>query len=300
MVRLNRNRFLVRAARAFFLLLAAYGSLLTTTAAQKIAVLTPDKNGPSESFAERLETSLAAKFKILNSSLSEAAFLSADAENPFNMTAAESKIIGAAVGCDFFLLVKSENLRRNSFAKKEYFEAYAAVYAVSARTGRLVFWKIQSVEAPESAAAEKRLAEAANALAGEISEKISLTAKAEFGEKPVPLEEIPAENSPAAKNFRPPLPYKRISPSYTPLANLYSIKATVEIEIDFDESGAIRRTAIIRWAGFGLDEAVTETVLKMNWRPAMRDGKPLPVRAVLRYNFKKIEKDEEAAARPLF
>jgi hypothetical protein len=52
------------------------------------------------------------------------------------------------------------------------------------------------------------------------------------------------------------------------------------------------RTQIVRWAGYGLDEAVTETVRRMNWRPATRGGKALPIRVLLRYNFKKIEKEE--------
>ena len=285
------NKLLHQTLRIFFLLLAAHG-LLLTVGAQRIAVLAPEKTGASESFAENLKTSLSEKFKVLNSSLSETAFLSVNAEKPFNMTADEAKIAGAAIGCDFFLLIKSENLRRFSLAKKEYFEAYAAVYAVSTRTGRLVFWKLQSFHGFESKTAEKLLFESVNDLAKEISEKLPVISAEELNEKAVKIEEIPAENSPGAKDFRSPLPYRRISPQYTATANLYSIAATVDIEVDFDESGRILKTQIVRWAGFGLDESVMETVRQMNWRPASRNGKPLPVRVLLRYNFKKIEKEE--------
>jgi len=224
--------------------------------------------------------------------MSEAAYLSAAPEKPFNLTREESKIIGEAIGSDFFLLVKSETLRRYSFEKKEYFESYAAVYTVSARTGRLVFWKLSSFNGSRAPDAERLLFESAEALARELSEKITLIAKEESNEKTAQLEEIPDPDSAAAKNFRAPLPYRRLSPPYTATANLYSIAATVEIEIDFDETGKILRTEIVRWAGFGLDEAVTETVRRMNWRPATRTGKPLPIRALLRYNFKKIDKEE--------
>ena len=82
------------------------------------------------------------------------------------------------------------------------------------------------------------------------------------------------------------------SPPYTALANLYRVTATVDIEVDFDESGVVSHTEIVRWAGFGLDEAVAETVRKMNWRPALKNGKAIPIRVLLRYNFKKIEKEE--------
>ncbi len=260
--------------------------------AQKIAVLTPEKNNLSESFAEKLENSLAEKFKVLNSSLSEAAFLSSNPEKPFNMTADEAKIIGEAIGCDFFLLVKSENLRRSSFEKKDYFESYTAVYAVSSRTGRLVFWKLKTFNGYNPKDAEKLLFDSTAELAKEISERLPNVSKDELNEKPAKLEEIPDENSTDAKNFRTPLPYKRISPPYTAIANLYSVAATVDIEADFDENGKILRTNIVRWAGFGLDESVAETVRKMNWRPATRNGKALPIRVLLRYNFKKLDKEE--------
>ena len=285
------NRYWSPAGRSVIFLLTAY-CLLLTAHAQKIAVLTPEKNAQSENFAEKLSNSLAEKFKVLDSSLSEAAFLSAGTEKPFNMTREEGKTIGAAIGCEFFLLVKAANQRRYSFEKKEYFESYAIIYAVSSRTGRLVLWKLQSFNGYNANDAENLLFDSTDALAREISEKLPVAAREELTEKRANLEEIPEENSPAAKNFRPPLPYRRISPPYTALANLYSVVATVDIEVDFDETGKILRTEIVRWAGFGLDESVAETVRKMNWRPATRDGKPLPVRALLRYNFKKIEKEE--------
>jgi TonB family protein len=266
--------------------------LFSPLAAQKIAVLTPEKTALSESFAEKLAASLSGKFKILNSSLSETAFLSASPEKPFNMTTDEAKIVGAAIGGDFFLLVKSENLRRYSSEKKEYFESYAAVYAVSARTGRLVFWKLQSFNGYNSKDADKLLFDSTGELVKEISGKLSAVAGEEFNEKPIKLEEIPDTDSPDAKNFRSPLPYRRMSPQYTATANLYSIAATVDIEVDFDENGKILRTEVVRWAGFGLDESVAETVRKMNWRPATRSGKAFPIRVLLRYNFKKIEKED--------
>ena len=276
----------------FALIVVSFILLQLSIFAQKIAVLAPEKNGQSESFAEKFESSLAGKFKIINSSLSETAFLSANVEKPFNMTAEEAKTVGAAIGGEYFLLVKCENLRRYSFEKKEYYESYAAVYAVSSRSGRLVFWKLQTFSGYTPKDADKLLFDSTDDLAKEISAKLTEVSKAELIEKRTKLEEIPDENSPAAKNFRPPLPFRRLSPKYTSIANLYSIEATVEIEIDFDENGWITQTDIVRWAGFGLDEAVTETVRRMNWRAATRNGKTLPIRALLRYNFKKIEKEE--------
>ena len=105
------------------------------------------------------------------------------------------------------------------------------------------------------------------------------------------MEELPDDNSPAAKNFRAPIPYRRIKPEYTTDAYLYDIKATVDIMVDLGHNGSILRTEIVRWAGYGLDESVEKAVRSMKWRPAERNGKPLPMRFLLRYNFKKFGKE---------
>jgi TonB family protein len=191
------------------------------------------------------------------------------------------------------LLVRADTLRRYSFEKKDFYESYAVVYAVSSRTGRLVFWKLINAETETAEKSERKLPDSINDLSAELSDKLKVVAKEESNEKPaVKLEELPAENSPEAKNFRPPLPYQRVKPEYTRIANFYSAEATVDIEVDVDENGKILKTEIVRWAGFGLDESVSETVRKMQWRAASRDGKTLPFRVLLRYNFKKIDRNE--------
>lgn len=287
------KRQLLSLAYALFFLLAAHCSLLAVSAQPKIAVLVPEKNAHSQTFAEKLETSLLKNFKVLDASLSESAYRSTAYEKPFNLSLAEAKTIGAAIGCDYFLLVKADTLRRYSFEKKEFYESYAAVYAVSSRTGRLVFWKLTSAEEKIAGESESKLLDSIKNLSAEISGKLKVADKEEPNEKFVAkLEELPAENSPEAKNFRPPLPYKRIRPEYTRIANLYGVEATVDAEVEVDEDGKILKTEIIRWAGFGLDESVAETIRKMQWRAASRNGKTLPLRVLLRYNFKKIEKDE--------
>ena len=268
-------------------------SLLAVSAQSKIAVLTPEKNAQTQTFAVNLEISLSNNFRVLDSSLSDTAFRSTKYEKPFNLSRKESKNIGAAIGCDYFLLVKAETLRRYSFSKKEFYESYAVIYAISMRSGRLVFWKLTNGEAETAEKAEGKLFDSMKDLSAEISDKLKTTSKEELDEKPtVKLEELPSENSPEAKNFRSPLPYKRIRPEYTKIANLYDIEATVDAEIDVDENGKILNIEIVRWAGFGLDESVAETIRKMQWRAASRDGKNLPLRVLLRYNFKKIESDE--------
>lgn len=258
--------------------------------AQKIAVLTPEKNAQSEKFAEKFTDSLSAKFKVLDKDLSEAAFLSVNPEKPFNLTVQDAKLIGEAIGCQYFLLVNAFNQRRYSFELKDHFESYAVIYAVSSRTGRLAFWTLKSFNGLTPENADKLLFDSTGDLTNELHEKLADIAKEELSAKSFPdFAEIPEKVLP---NFHPPLPYKRISPPYTEIASFYKVEATVDIEIYVNEMGEIVRTEIVRWAGFGLDESVAKTIRKMNWRPAEKDGKKIPIRALLRYNFKKIENEE--------
>jgi len=152
--KLNRqSKFSVQ---IFFCLLTAY-CLLLTAHAQKIAVLAPEKIGHSENFAEKFQNSLSMKYNVLDNSLSETAFRSAAFENSFNLSTGEAKNIGAAIGCEYFLLVKSATQRRSAFQKEEFYESFAAIYVVSSRTGRLVIWKLQTFEAAKPEKDEKLL-----------------------------------------------------------------------------------------------------------------------------------------------
>jgi hypothetical protein len=260
---------------------------------QKLAILTPEKTGQNAQFVPELEKAFEKKHSVLDNDLSESAYRSVNPETPFNMPSETARNLGAVIGCDYFLLVRSGNQRRTSLEKSSYFEAFAAVFVVSSRTGRLVFWRLQKFEAPAPAEADGLLSNSADGLAVEISGRLKAVTTEELAEKPArKLEEMPADGTPEAKAFRPPMPYKRIKPEYTSTAYLYSVAATVDVLLDVDESGNILHLEIARWAGYGLDEAVTDAVRKMNWRAGERNGNSLPVRVLLRYNFKKIEKEE--------
>ncbi len=256
--------------------------------AQKIAIVTPEKNAEAEVFAEKLDENLSEHFKIIDNSLSETAFNSIAYENPFNLTTDNSKNIGLRIGCDYFILIKSDSLRRFSFERKEFYESYAAIFVVGSRSGNLIFWKLLSRESENVGDSNKLLLDSTENLSIEVSEKIKENNETKTN-KLKEIRELPDADSPEVKNFRPPLPYKRIRPEYTQAANLYGIEATIDILVDVDENGEILHTEIVRWAGFGLDEAVAETVRKMNWKPASYKGENLPIRVLLRYNFKKIE-----------
>jgi Gram-negative bacterial TonB protein C-terminal len=260
--------------------------------AQRIALIDPEKAAQNEPFYSNLKASLSKQFVLLEDGMSEAAFNSVHPEMPFNMTTDTARNVGAVIGCEYFIMVRAASQRRTSLERSTYFEASAAVFAVSSRTGRLVFWKLQKFEASDAKKAETSLANSTGELAGEIREKLKTIKSEELAEKPdIKMEEPPTPDSAEAKNFRSPVPYKRVKPAYTTTAYFYNVAATVDALVDVDEKGSILRVEIVRWAGYGLDESVTEAIRKMNWRPGERGGKTLPVRVLLRYNFRKPDKE---------
>lgn len=276
------------------ILLTVFVALLLAAAVsgQRIGVISPDNQSQSIDIAERISTALSTRVKVVDLELARTAFDSVETPSAFNMTAEESKIAGAAIGCDYLLILRSETLNRFSLEKRGYFESYAAFWLISARTGRLVGFELVTFNGFNRADPLRLLEESAPATAATLFKHIAADAKSD----PVPIAtramEVPSSDSPEAARFRIPMSYRRVSPKYTQSANFYSIAATVDIDVELDVKGTIVRTEIVRWAGFGLDESVEEAVRAMNWRAAERDSKPVPVKFVLRYNFKKVEKDE--------
>ncbi|MGB7922483.1 MAG: energy transducer TonB [Pyrinomonadaceae bacterium] len=228
---------------------------------------------------------------------SRAAALGAGYAGSLNLTLEEARDLGAAIGSDFYITGDAQTLRRSPSDGPVFQEAYASVFIVSARTGRLVMW-----DRPSFAASKPEEAEAM--LLAELGRRavryIAAIRAAEENERqmralstahgvPV-IEEIPEADSPAAKAFRPPAPYRRQRPPYPETAARADAEATVDVMVDIETDGEVSRVEVVRWAGFGLDEGVVNTVRQMHFRPAMRDGVPVSMRALLRYNFRRPEK----------
>ena len=271
------------------ILIAVVCTLAFSAAAQRLALLQPVKEGGIPGFANSLGSDIAKHKRVIDTDLAESAYRSVEIADPFNMSADEARRVGSVVGCDRFLILRSALQRRAATGSDFYFEAYAVTYLVDCRSGLLLNWRLTNSEAKTEAEAIQGLLDKAAGLAvGIANHKVG--PRVDVPEFPEP----PPENSPDFAGLKLPVPYKRIRPEYTATAALYSVKATVDIEVDIDAEGRIASSRIVRWAGFGLDESVERAVRSMNWRPAMRNGKSLPMRVLLRYNFRKVEKDEEA------
>lgn len=265
-------------------------ALLATPAAvraQRYAVVDPAATDLSKRFVSELASEFGRKVSVLDLSLTASAFLAFAPDDPFNLDARTAGDIGSAIGCRYYVIVRTSLQRRSSFGKGEYFEAWAALYLVSARSGELVHWELFSFEGPTGETASQSLFSSAPSAAAKLAEAGN---RVEAENRHDPRSNvISVQADAAAEGIRPPMPYRRIKPVYTLLADLYSISATVDIEADIDVDGSVLGTRIVRWAGFGLDDSVRDAVNKMQWRPGEQKGQALPMRVLLRYNFRDID-----------
>lgn len=270
----------------------------TTERSPRIAVLDLGNSAFGIQAANDLHAALSSdkRLSLLDRELSRAAARGTGYNGSLNMTLSEARDLGSAIGCDFFVTGDAETLRRSASDRPSYYESYAAIFLVSARSGRLVRWHRPSVEAATLEAAAKPLRfELGDLKACQwLVEGVLRTTEAERNERARALEasapmieEVPEDDSPAALVLQTPRPYRRLRPAYPASAARAEAEATIDALADIDEKGEVGQIRIVRWGGFGLDEATEETIRQLHFYPAMRDGKPVAMRVLLRYNFRK-------------
>jgi TonB family protein len=249
--------------------------------------------------ADKLAISLKPKTSVvvLDRDQVRAAARGAGYEGSMSLTLNEARDLGAALGSDFFILGDAQTLRRSPSNGPVYFDSYASIFVVSARTGRLISWQRPAFMGDTATAAEQLLLSELSD--SEIQHRLSVAVhraqEDERGERELTTaEQIPIieaapddEKSATAEGLRLPRPYRRFVPAYPESAARAEAEATVDVLVDLDASGEVRRVEVARWAGFGLDEATVETVRRLHFFPAMRDGIAIPIRVLLRYNFRK-------------
>ncbi len=278
-----------------------------TFAASKVAVLDFGETETGRRAAAKLAKVLArdaGQITIVDQAQSRAAASGSGYQGSLNMTLAEARDLGAAIGCDFFVTGNAQTLRRSSSANPAYYESFANVFFVHAQTGKLLFWENLDTEADTNEAAEAELLNEINeGFAAKFSVAIRRTGedeqlrrqarerKLETPIETLSFEDVPEENDPAAKDFRTPQPYRRLRPRYTDAAARFEVEAIVDVTVEIDVEGRVQNVDVLRWAGYGLDQSVVETVRQLHFRPAMRTGRNVPVRVLLRYNFRRPPKE---------
>lgn len=98
------------------------------------------------------------------------------------------------------------------------------------------------------------------------------------------LEGIVAE--PLRAGMKPPIPIYKLEPEYSEQGRKARIQGTVIVDGVIDENGGTRALKIREGLGFGLDEQAIDAVKKWKFRPATKDGKPLPVYGTFYLTFR--------------
>jgi len=239
----------------------------------------------------------AREISVIDPDLATAAARGAGFQGSLNLTVQEARDMGAAIGCDFYFIGDAETLRRSPSTGNQYFESFASTFLVSARTGRLILWdrpleRRDSVEEAEKAllrllASDDTRHRYKVALRRAIEDERA--ARTSAVEAPAPVIELMSDddNSSTNQEVRPPRPYRRFKPVYPESAARAEVEAVVDVLVEIDARGEVGHIEIARWAGYGLEQAVIETVKQMHFFPAMRAGVAVPMRVLLRYNFRK-------------
>ena len=234
---------------------------------------------------------------VADSDLSRAAAKGIGYSGSLNLSLSEARDLGAALATEFYILGDAQTLRRSSFESPVYYESYCSIFLVSARTGRLLLWERPGFEDAEATKAEQRLSQylSDNALFRRLIDIIKKTHAEERIQRTVlstaaeaVIEEAPDDEKAAeVQGIRTPRPYRRLRPEYPQSAARADAEATVDVVVDVGADGEVGDIEIVRWAGFGLDESTIATVRQLHFFPAMKNGTPVAMRVMLRYNFRK-------------
>src|SRR5258706_6827036 len=74
-------------------------------------------------------------------------------------------------------------------------------------------------------------------------------------------------------------------PQYTELARRARISGVVIVEAVIDEQGNVTETRVLKGLPMGLSKAAVDAVQTWKFKPAILEGKPVPVYYVLTVNF---------------
>src|SRR6185436_17047518 len=76
------------------------------------------------------------------------------------------------------------------------------------------------------------------------------------------------------------------TPEYTDEARSARIEGTVSLELEFTAAGDVRVLRVVRGLGHGLDEAAQRAALRIRFKPAQSDGRPIDSRATVHITFR--------------
>ncbi len=269
--------------------------------AERVALLDLGTTDTARHVAERITRNLGnvQSIVLVDHELAMSAARGVSYDGSLNMTLEEARNLGAAIGCDYFIAGDAQTIRRSASDRPVYYEAYAALFIVNANDGHLLKWYRPRSEKPTALEAEQSLLVELDRLAPAYIDEIKRAAETyRVARLSPPSRESPGfepapddEKLAAEKGIRLPQPYRRLRPEYPRSAAEADAEGTVDVLVDIDVKGEVAGLDVVRWAGFGLDEAAKQTIRQLHFRPAMIKNAPVPMRIMLRYNFRRPAKE---------
>ena len=215
-------------------------------------------------------------------------------EGGLNLTRDEARGLGQRLGVDYYVLGRVVETPRQAGNGKVVFTALAGLYLVESRRGELLRFEFLATEGETAGEARTQLLARLPAVWRTFREAMT-TAWAAGGELPpggAEGETPPVEvftDEPFGRNLgvTSPVFERQVRPVYPEMAARAEVVATVEVSALFGTDGLVSDLRLERWAGFGLDEAALAAVRQLRFRPALREGRPVPFRGLVRYNFRR-------------
>jgi TonB family protein len=309
----NRTRLVLKCLLAFLALACGFGpSIRSQEARVRVAligiggVVTGQSPATAVQPESALRSALASdsRVSIVDQSIVRSAVKGVGYDGSINMSRDEARSLGSAIGCDFFITGKLEAFTRSERTSEEHEEAIAGVMVVDGRTGALAVFDFVDEKAQTREAALEALAKTLTSRAASYADRMSrfqLSRSQPLNPGAAPLErieDIPEQGSTLAEGFTPPDFLNRVKPEYTEAAERADITATVEASAVFRGNGEIGEIRIVRWAGFGLDESAERAIRQLKFKAAARDGRPVSVRAIIRYNFRRLNEPAPQTPKP--
>jgi TonB family protein len=99
-------------------------------------------------------------------------------------------------------------------------------------------------------------------------------------------------SAPVQRSAAPAMPDRPVeivfkpTPEYTDEARGARIEGTVSLELEFAAAGDVRVLRVVRGLGHGLDEAARRAALRIRFKPAQSDGRPVDARATVHITFR--------------
>lgn len=263
--------------------------------ASRVAIL-PFEGDERGEVAAELRRLASAEAELLDPDLVRMAVAGSGYAGSLNLGLPEARALGQSLGCDFYLLGRVLETRRQLIGGKERYDGVAGIYLVESHSGRLARFEYLRTEGREMAevhaALLTRLPVVWGAFAAIIGQSQrrdrSLDAAVITSGSGGPISEVMTdEELSAGPDGELPLFLRRVKPVYTEEAASAEVVGTVDLLAVFGADGQVGEVEVTRWAGFGLDEAAVAAIRQARFRPALRAKIAVPIRGLVRYTFRR-------------